>query len=97
MPDKQTLDLGKLAIERCMRAFHSVAQLAENDRQSYAIGMMVAAAMLGIAHEIMQDGMEAQNGNRPDDESVLHQVIGDLLDGLGVAWAEQEISRSARK
>jgi hypothetical protein len=97
MPEQQTMDLGALAIERCLRAFGSVAQLADNDRETYAIVLMVAASMLGVAADLMQEGMEKQNGNRPDDAKVLHQVVGDLLDGLRVEWKSMPKSQSKKR
>ena len=96
MPSEQTLDLGKLAIERCVRAFHSVAQLTEDGRQTYAVAMMVVASMLALAQDIVQDGMEKQNGERPDDAAALGQVIGDLLDGMGVEWKAQKAPSNSR-
>lgn len=83
---EQLDDLAKLATSRCEREIASVVQLIDYGPQVYTILLAVSCAMAKAAADVMQDGMEKQDGKRPPDQVVIGHVVGHILDGLDVKW-----------
>lgn len=96
--NRQLDDLKKLAAERCVQSFGSVAQLVEDDREAYGMALTVACSFVMVAVDLLQDGMEHQNGRRPPKADVLNHAIGDVLDGMGIKWKRsRSLTPSAKK
>lgn len=94
---QQVADLGRLALERTEHSISSVTQLMEGP-QAYAVMLAVACALIEGATEMLQQGMEEQNGRKLNAADAKNRVVGDVLDGLGVKWkCSSSRTQSARK
>lgn len=93
----QIADLGRLAVDRCEHSLQSVTQLM-NGPQTYAVVIAVACSFIEGAADMLQQGMEEQNGKRPTDRDAVVHVVGDVLNTLGVKWKRSSSrTRSGRK
>jgi hypothetical protein len=80
--ERTVIDLAKLASERCERALRDVTQLIDSEQQVYAVVMATAMRLIEISAQILQDGMEKQNGTKPPLKAATAHVIAEIVDGL---------------
>lgn len=83
LTEGEIMDLGKLAVSRCERAFNSVAQLIDDDHLNYSLMIAVSCSFLEAAAKLMQHGVEKQDGERPGDDEVRRRVMFDMLQAMG--------------
>lgn len=86
LSQQQFADFAKLACERTEAQIQSVTQLMEDGPQVYALTVCVAVALIRGAADLLQKGMEKQNGRRPTDEWALQNTTKDLLTGLDIEF-----------
>lgn len=79
------LDLAKLAEERVYTALQGVTTLIENGRQAYAVKISVLTALMVDAANMLQAGMEEQNGKRPASEECYAHVLAEVAECAGLA------------
>jgi hypothetical protein len=97
MNQQRTIDLTRLALERADKAVATVTQLMEDEREIYSVLTAVSASMFVAAVGCALDGIEKQNGKRPDAANVVGYMVqeffrnlGDNLGVLGVEVAVRE-------
>jgi hypothetical protein len=93
LESRVAIDLGKLAIVRCDEGFQSVAQLLSG-AESYGLAIGLICHFIERAAVSMQDGMEAQNGTRPQYHRCLSHTLAEVLDALEISY---EISDKKKK
>ena len=93
LESRVAIDLGKLAVKRCDQGFQSVAQLLSGP-DSYGLLVVLICHFIERAAVSMQDGMEQQNGKRPQYSQCLTHTISEVLDALEISY---EISEKKKK